>query len=278
MEPTVTTLEDLLPLVRDTRTCREFGAVVIAHVPIGRKKKLAMAARDAFGREWADTTVKLWLSPSRHSDAHAERGRAASRACAARSRSTPEGKEKVRVANQVNNARLRSTEEGREKTRAAGRASAAKIRATPEGREKARAASRAIMAKWVADGRAAEYMNARYRDDPAFRAKQLISGRIRAALTAAKQDRKATRTVELLGCSAAEFMAYLEARFVEGMTWDNQGTEWHVDHVRPLASFDLADPAQQREAFHYTNCQPLWARDNLSKGSLHGGVRHRHGS
>ncbi|AHM03043.1 hypothetical protein roselon_00603 [Roseibacterium elongatum DSM 19469] len=59
------------------------------------------------------------------------------------------------------------------------------------------------------------------------------------------------------------------------MSWENRG-EWHVDHVRPLASFDLSDPGQQAQAFHFSNTRPLWAGDNLSKGSLHDGVRHRH--
>jgi len=82
---------------------------------------------------------------------------------------------------------------------------------------------------------------------------------IKAANTA-KQD----KTLEFLGCSAATAMNHLEAQFLPGMTWDNYG-EWHIDHIRPCASFDLTDPAQQRECFHYTNLQPLWAKDNLSK-------------
>jgi hypothetical protein len=48
------------------------------------------------------------------------------------------------------------------------------------------------------------------------------------------------------------------------MSWQNYG-EWHIDHVRPLASFDLSDPAQQRAAFHFSNTQPLWAKENLAK-------------
>jgi hypothetical protein len=67
-----------------------------------------------------------------------------------------------------------------------------------------------------------------------------------------------------MGCSIAYAYAYLEAQFAEGMSWENYG-EWHIDHIRPCASFDLEDPVQQRECFHYTNLQPLWAKDNLSK-------------
>jgi hypothetical protein len=52
------------------------------------------------------------------------------------------------------------------------------------------------------------------------------------------------------------------------MSWDNHGKHgWHIDHIRPCASFDFSDPEQQQQCFHYSNLQPLWAGDNLSKGS-----------
>jgi hypothetical protein len=48
------------------------------------------------------------------------------------------------------------------------------------------------------------------------------------------------------------------------MSWDNWSLKgWHIDHIRPISSFDLSDPAQQKECFHYSNLQPLWAIDNL---------------
>ena len=53
------------------------------------------------------------------------------------------------------------------------------------------------------------------------------------------------------------------------MGWHNMN-EWHIDHIKPLASFDLSDEAQQKIAFHYTNQQPLWAIDNLRKGAKYG--------
>ena len=58
---------------------------------------------------------------------------------------------------------------------------------------------------------------------------------------------------------------YLEKQFKPGMTRENHG-KWHVDHIRPCASFDLIDPQQQRDCFHYSNLQPLWASENISKG------------
>ena len=85
-----------------------------------------------------------------------------------------------------------------------------------------------------------------------------------------RKTQKSQHTIELLGCSIAQLVQHLENKFKVGMTWDNQGL-WHVDHIRPCASFDLTDPIQQRECFHYLNLQPLWAEDNMKKGAKYDG-------
>lgn len=110
--------------------------------------------------------------------------------------------------------------------------------------------------------------------DVNFRMMASIRTRIRNALNGAGKG--GVSTAKLLGASIVEVRAHIEARFIEDMTWDNWGRgwggrrEWHLDHVRPLASFDLTDPAQLALACHYTNLQPLWAIDNLKKGAIHG--------
>jgi hypothetical protein len=75
---------------------------------------------------------------------------------------------------------------------------------------------------------------------------------------------KKSRTYEILGCSFEEFKTYIEIQFTKGMSWENHG-EWHYDHIIPI-SF-----AKNQEEIiklnHYTNFQPLWAKDNLSKGN-----------
>ena len=92
-----------------------------------------------------------------------------------------------------------------------------------------------------------------------------IRRRIREAIRVAGAT-KSAKAVELLGASIEEVRAHLEAQFKLGMTWDNWSTHgWHVDHIKPCASFDLTDPEQQKACFHYTNLQPLWAKDNHSK-------------
>lgn len=81
---------------------------------------------------------------------------------------------------------------------------------------------------------------------------------------------KSARTPELVGCTVPELRSHLEKQFRPGMAWENYGPIWHIDHKRPCARFDLTDPAQQRECFHYTNLQPLFAEENLKKGAQYG--------
>jgi len=81
-----------------------------------------------------------------------------------------------------------------------------------------------------------------------------------------KRNTKSGSTIERLGCSIDFLKKHLESKFQEGMTWDNQGINgWHIDHIRPLASFDLSKKSEQFKACHYTNLQPLWEEDNLAK-------------
>ena len=79
-----------------------------------------------------------------------------------------------------------------------------------------------------------------------------------------KDLKKTFSTLELLGCSIDEFVKFIEAKFTEGMTWDNYG-EWHIDHIIPV-SYGLN--AEEVIALNnYINLQPLWARDNLRKSN-----------
>jgi len=102
--------------------------------------------------------------------------------------------------------------------------------------------------------------------DPQYRLARGLRRQLSDALKR-RGARKFGRTFELVGCSPAELRAYLEARFLPGMTWENRRA-WHIDHILPLASFDLTRPKEQRRAFHFTNLQPLWGRDNLRKSDL----------
>lgn len=75
---------------------------------------------------------------------------------------------------------------------------------------------------------------------------------------------KSAGTITLAGCSAVRLVEWIESQFVAGMNWENAG-QWHVDHIIPLAAFDISGPDQQRVAFHYTNLRPLWGSLNVAK-------------
>lgn len=104
----------------------------------------------------------------------------------------------------------------------------------------------------------------RLRRDPFYRAKQNLRSRIYRALKGG--EKKSAKTFVLLGCSPEHLKTHIEKQFRLGMNWGNYGSVWHIDHVRPCANFDLSDPAQQRDCFHFSNLQPLFAKENLSKG------------
>jgi hypothetical protein len=90
-----------------------------------------------------------------------------------------------------------------------------------------------------------------------------LRSRLNTAFNSNYKDGSAVRD---LGCTIEKLKQHLESKFQPGMTWDNWTTDgWHIDHIKPLASFDLTDRKQLLEACHYTNLQPLWAKDNLIK-------------
>lgn len=85
---------------------------------------------------------------------------------------------------------------------------------------------------------------------------------------AVKNNQKGGSAINELGCSVDFFKAYIAQLFLPGMSWDNYGLHgWHLDHIIPLSSFDLTDREQFLKACHYTNYQPLWAKDNLTKAA-----------
>ena len=110
------------------------------------------------------------------------------------------------------------------------------------------------------------YRRKRRQKDPVYR----LLGSMRSGLWRCLSGKlKNSHTMQYVGKTPEELMDYLEEQFTEGMTRDNYG-KWHVDHIRPLASFDLTGPDREEQlhiAWHYTNLQPLWAADNMSKGA-----------
>lgn len=108
------------------------------------------------------------------------------------------------------------------------------------------------------------YQKERVKIDPEFKLIKTLRSRLYSALKR-KDVKKKSETLELTGCSISFLKEHLEKQFKDGMTWKNHG-QWHIDHIVPCVSFNLLLEEEQKKCFHYTNLQPLWAKENLSKG------------
>lgn len=109
----------------------------------------------------------------------------------------------------------------------------------------------------------AQRWRARNANDPAFFLGRRLRERVRNAVKMSG-TKKCAKTMELLGCTLPQFRVHIASLFLPGMSFDNRH-QWHIDHRKPVALFDLSDEQQQRECFHYTNLQPLWSEDNRRK-------------
>ena len=112
----------------------------------------------------------------------------------------------------------------------------------------------------------------RYHNELEYKLKLIIRYRAKRAVETINGAKNISREemMESLGCTLEELKKHLESQFQEGMSWNNWAVDgWHIDHIKPLAKFNLIDPEEQKKACHYTNLQPLWAKDNLSKGDKH---------
>ncbi len=105
----------------------------------------------------------------------------------------------------------------------------------------------------------------KFMKNPSNKLSNILRGRIKRAIS---KNYKESSCLKYLGCSVQDVRQHLESLFQPGMTWENHGTHgWHIDHKIPICSFDLTKELELKKAFHFTNLQPLWAKDNLLKGS-----------
>ena len=100
------------------------------------------------------------------------------------------------------------------------------------------------------------------KNKPEFKLIHNIRSRLRKALKGSKRDKG---ILNLLGCSGDELRQYLESRFQSDMSWENYGTSWQVDHIKPLSTFNLLNTEELKIACHHSNLQPLWKEDHIKK-------------
>jgi hypothetical protein len=107
------------------------------------------------------------------------------------------------------------------------------------------------------------YTTDRKKTDPAFKLIKNLRRRLNRFINFTYITKRST-TITLVGCSPKELKLFLENKFTDNMSWENYG-EWHIDHIIPLSSAKTEEDLYKLS--HYTNLQPLWAKDNLSKSN-----------
>jgi len=105
-----------------------------------------------------------------------------------------------------------------------------------------------------------ERIKARRNSDPLYNLRSSVRGRINFYIKGFLRK----SSLSLVGCSWEELKVHLEKQFQEGMSWDNR-SDWHIDHIVPLSSGKTLGEIER--LCHFSNLQPLWAKQNLQKGS-----------
>jgi len=112
----------------------------------------------------------------------------------------------------------------------------------------------------------------RYKEDPNYKLKTLIGGRIRDGLVSIGQGGHKTvsglRTEEILGTTLEEAVRWIESQWNEGMSWDNHGALWEIDHWVPQIFARTNCPEDVYALNHYTNLRPMYWFDNNQKSDV----------
>lgn len=108
------------------------------------------------------------------------------------------------------------------------------------------------------------YTKKRKKNDLLFKLVVTTRSRLLSALKTLGIPKK-TNTIKYLGCSILFFKRYMEVQFLEGMNWNNHGKVWDIDHIIPISYEKCKDENEVSSRFHWSNCQPMWRNDNMSK-------------
>ena len=138
------------------------------------------------------------------------------------------------------------------------------LRVTQRHADRVAANSKTTLLKYCSDECRKEALRLNVYERLAHRVRNVI----RKALMYCK---KSAKSEALTGCSISFLREHIESQFANGMNWDkflNAGKLGiHIDHIKPISSFDLTKPSEQKKCFHYSNLQPMWAIDNIRKGA-----------
>ena len=148
-------------------------------------------------------------------------------------------------------------------------------RQKPEVKERRREREKEYYHKPEVKERVLEYMKEKYKNNPEYRLSSCVRSSLLQSLKKFKL-KKEDRTFETLDYTLLELVNHLESQFNERMSWDNYGSYWHLDHIRPVSSFSFksTDCPEFKECWSLSNLQPLEASENISKNSFFEGVKH----
>jgi hypothetical protein len=132
--------------------------------------------------------------------------------------------------------------------------------------------------KWMAEKRAnnreafreadRKWKKKKRAESPEFRLTTILRKRLSKAVVRYGMKEAKPSALLLVGCTRTELRLYLEKQFKPGMSWENYGFRgWHVDHIRPVSSFNLLNEEEMRACFQFTNLQPMWGILNMRKGN-----------
>ena len=111
---------------------------------------------------------------------------------------------------------------------------------------------------------AVEYQKRRYKDDVKFRAASMLRDSVKRVFRFAKRT-KDQKTFDILGFSVDEFIMAISEKFSDGMSWENHGDVWHLDHKIPLSAFDFSNKSHVSYANSIENLEPLFIRTTPKK-------------
>jgi len=108
------------------------------------------------------------------------------------------------------------------------------------------------------------YTKKRYDSDENYKLLILYRSRIRKYIRGGSKSGH-EKYKEILGCSWDTLRKWLSQNMVEGMTWDNYGSVWHIDHTMPCSVFDFTEPENIKSCFNWSNLAPMFGLENISK-------------
>lgn len=105
------------------------------------------------------------------------------------------------------------------------------------------------------------YLREKRKNDPEYKISTSLRNRVNKVI----KGQKKLKTLEMLGCSYEFLKAWFKFQFKPDMTFENHGILWHIDHIIPCKHYELSNDEEKRKCFNWTNLQPLYGSENMSK-------------